>query len=98
MLLVDPANLPPDLWGLVRSTMQLLHQGLLCLSAYLAPANILVNGGVQGTAAQYLLGLGELFSPVLRRRCAHRGVQALGTSPGSYPLTICALFELLTPF
>ena len=61
MFLVDPARLPPDLWELVRSAMQLIHRGLLCLTAYLASANVLLDGGVQGVAAQYLLGLGECF-------------------------------------
>ena len=59
MLLVDPATLPPDLWSFVRSTMHLLQHGLLCLTAYLASADVLVNGGVRGVAAEYLLGLGE---------------------------------------
>ena len=64
MLLVDPASLPPDLWGLLRSAMQFLQHGLLCLTAYLTSANILVNGGVQGVAAGYLLGLGESLPAV----------------------------------
>ena len=68
MYLVDPSSLSPDLWGMVRSTMQLLHQGLLCLTAFLASANVLSNGaqGVQGVAGQYLLGLGKLC---LRLKC-----------------------------
>ena len=66
MHLVDPSNLSPDLWGMVRSTLQLLHQGLLCLTAFLASANVLTNGaqGVQGVAGQYLLGLGEHCLPL----------------------------------
>ncbi|TBU52258.1 Neutral/alkaline nonlysosomal ceramidase [Dichomitus squalens] len=49
--------------------MQLLHQGLLCLTAFLASTNVLSNGarGVQGVAGQYLLGLGigDITGPVV---------------------------------
>ena len=66
MYLVDPSSLPDDLWGLGRSIMQLLHHGLLCLTAYLTTATVFLNGaqaGVQGVAGQYLLGLGAYPPP-----------------------------------
>lgn len=61
MYLADPITLPSDLWGMMRSTMQLLQQTLFCLAAFLTSANVITNGaqGVQGVAGQYLLGLGE---------------------------------------
>ncbi|KAI0740585.1 Neutral/alkaline nonlysosomal ceramidase [Earliella scabrosa] len=70
MYLVDPASLPDDLWGLGRSIMQLPHHALLCLTAYLTTATVFLNGaqpGVQGVAAQYLLGLGigDVTGPVV---------------------------------
>ncbi|TFK78168.1 hypothetical protein K466DRAFT_607248 [Polyporus arcularius HHB13444] len=61
MYLVDPSALSPDLWAMMRSAMQLLQHGILCLTAFSASANVLANGaqaGVQGVSAQYLLGLG----------------------------------------
>ena len=94
MLLVDPASLPPDLWGFVRSAMQFLQHGLLCLTAYLASAGLLqgtqgnMGLGVQGVGAQYLLGLGECSSPPSRTSSVtSRRAQAWGTSPGSYLLS-----------
>ncbi|KAI0753569.1 Neutral/alkaline nonlysosomal ceramidase [Daedaleopsis nitida] len=69
MYLVDPSSLPSDLWGVVQSTMQLLHHGLLCLTAYLASANVFLDdsNGVRGVSAQYLLGLGiaDITGPVV---------------------------------
>ena len=76
MYLVDPSSLPDDLWGLGRSIMQLLHHGLLCLTAFAASANVFSNGaqaGVQGVSAQYLLGLGESRLVVERSRLFTRG-------------------------
>ncbi|PIL32954.1 hypothetical protein GSI_05072 [Ganoderma sinense ZZ0214-1] len=69
MYLADPSTLPSDLWGMMRSTMQLLQQGLFCLAAFITSANVLTNGaqGVQGVAGQYLLGLGigDITGPVV---------------------------------
>ena len=59
MYLVDPSALSPDLWAMMRSAMQLLQHGLLCLTALTASANVVSNGVLQGASAQYLLGLGE---------------------------------------
>ncbi|RDX43738.1 hypothetical protein OH76DRAFT_1560162 [Lentinus brumalis] len=60
MYLVDPSALSPDLWAMMRSAMQLLQHGILCLTAFSASANVLngAQAGVQGVSAQYLLGLG----------------------------------------
>ncbi|RPD72229.1 Neutral/alkaline nonlysosomal ceramidase [Lentinus tigrinus ALCF2SS1-7] len=53
----------------MRSAMQLLHHGLLCLTAFFASTNVLSNAqaGVQGVSAQYLLGLGigDITGPVV---------------------------------
>ncbi|TFK77902.1 hypothetical protein K466DRAFT_668585 [Polyporus arcularius HHB13444] len=70
MYLVDPSALSPDLWAMMRSAMQLLQHGLLCLTAFSASANVLANAaqaGVQGVSAQYLLGLGigDITGPVV---------------------------------
>ncbi|KAI0800418.1 Neutral/alkaline nonlysosomal ceramidase [Fomes fomentarius] len=69
MYLVDPSLLPDDLYGLAQSTMQLLHRGLLGLTAYLASATVLLgsNGPAVGVSAQYLLGLGigDVTGPVV---------------------------------
>ena len=63
MYLVDPSALSPDLWAMMRSAMQLLQHGLLCLTALTASANVVSNGVLQGASAQYLLGLGESPHP-----------------------------------
>ncbi|KAI0333229.1 hypothetical protein GY45DRAFT_322040 [Cubamyces sp. BRFM 1775] len=73
MYLVDPSGLAPDIWSLMRSTMQLLQRGLLCLTAFLASASVFTDGasskalGVQGVSGQYLLGLGigDITGPVV---------------------------------
>ncbi|KAI0705267.1 Neutral/alkaline nonlysosomal ceramidase [Cerioporus squamosus] len=70
MYLVDPSALSPDLWAMMRSAMQLLQHGVLCLTALLASANVISSGasaGVQGVSAQYLLGLGigDITGPVV---------------------------------
>ncbi|KAI0644858.1 Neutral/alkaline nonlysosomal ceramidase [Trametes meyenii] len=73
MHLVDPSSLPDaDLWGMMRSAMQLVQRGVLCLTAFLASTSVFWDGapngaGIQGVSAQYLLGLGiaDITGPVV---------------------------------
>ncbi|OJT12172.1 hypothetical protein TRAPUB_11282 [Trametes pubescens] len=61
MYLVDPSSLAPNIWSMMRSALQLVQHGLLCLTAFLASTSNFSNGatGIQAASAQYLLGLGE---------------------------------------
>ncbi|KAI0364819.1 Neutral/alkaline nonlysosomal ceramidase [Pilatotrama ljubarskyi] len=58
---------------MMRSAMQLVHHGLLCLTAFLASTSVFSNDassrtvGIQAVSAQYLLGLGtgDITGPVV---------------------------------
>ncbi|KAL1940348.1 hypothetical protein VTO73DRAFT_8920 [Trametes versicolor] len=69
MYLVDPSSLAPNIWSMMRSALQLIQHGLLCLTAFLASTSTFSNGaaGIQAASAQYLLGLGigDITGPVV---------------------------------
>ncbi|KAJ3499990.1 hypothetical protein NLJ89_g9990 [Agrocybe chaxingu] len=65
--LPSPSGLPNDLWDLVVSIYDAMSSFLWYFTAFLASSAVLPNGGLQGVAAQYLLGLGigDITGPVV---------------------------------
>ncbi|CAA7260368.1 unnamed protein product [Cyclocybe aegerita] len=65
--LPSPSALPNDLWDLVVSIYDAMSSFLWYFTAFLASTSVVPNGGLQGVAAQYLLGLGigDITGPVV---------------------------------